>query len=97
MLLVPSIVVVSMEEMNKLVFKFMFLELLPLGICKIYVCRIENNDVKQKKPPHKLPLLPPRLSLNHPLTLSNSLSVHQQYGLYFFGLNSLCAAYRYFV
>lgn len=48
MWLVPSIAVVSMEEINKLVFKFMFLELLPLGIRKIYVCRIENNDVKQK-------------------------------------------------
>ena len=70
MLLGPTVVVVSMEEINKLVFKFMLLELLPLGIHKIYVCRIENNDVNQKKPPHKLPVLPPRLPLNHPLTLS---------------------------
>ena len=93
----PSIVVVSMEEMNKLVFKFMFLELLPLGIHKVYACRIENNDVNQKTPPHKLPVLLPRLPLNHPLTLSNSLSVLQQYGLYFFCSNSVCDAYRFFV
>ena len=70
MLLGPTVVAASMEEINKLVFKFMLLELLPLGIHKIYVCRIENNDVNQKKPPHKLPVLPPRLPLNHPLTLS---------------------------
>lgn len=74
--LVPRIVVFSVEETNKRIFKFILLGSLSLGVNKIYAYEGEMNDTKIK-PPLELPLL--LLLISHE-PVWNSLSVLPRYG-----------------